>query len=176
MLTPTHFAQAAVVHGTVATVSDPHEIPTCWGVKGIQFMLEDATHTPLKICFGVPSCVPATPFESAGANLDSRLVAELLDDERLGYLSEMMNYPGVLAADPEVVAEIQAALDRGKPVDGHAPGLRRDEAKAYVAAGMSTDHECTSKAEALDKLAAGCDIQIRQGSAARNFDANLHVD
>jgi len=171
MLTPTQFAAAAVVHGTVATVSDPHEIANVLGVEGIHFMLQDAEKTPLKIHFDVPSCVPATPYETSGATLDQHAVAELLDDPRLSYLSEMMNYPGVLGGDVEVTAKINAALDRRKPVDGHAPGLRGDQAAAYVAAGISTDHECVSKDEALDKLAAGCRIQIRQGSAARNFAA-----
>lgn len=171
MLTPTHFGQAAVVHGTVATVSDPHEIANVLGIGGVQFMLEDAKYTPLKICFGVPSCVPATSFESAGANLDRRLVAAMLDNSQLGYLSEMMNYPEILDGNAEVAGKIQAALDRGKPVDGHAPGLRGAQARAYIAAGISTDHECTTREEALDKLAGGCQVQIRQGSAAKIFEA-----
>ena len=171
MLTPNQFARAAVVHGTVATVSDPHEIANVLGRKGVDFMLQSAAKVPLKIQFGVPSCVPATAFETAGASLDSVAVAEMLDDPRLGYLAEMMNFPGVLAGDSEVIAKIAAAASRNKPVDGHAPGLRGDSARAYVAAGISTDHECTTKEEALDKLAAGCKIQIREGSAARNFEA-----
>lgn len=171
MLTPNEFARAAVVHGTVATVSDPHEIANVLGREGVDFMLQSAAKVPLKIQFGVPSCVPATEFETAGAALDAAAVAELLDDPRLSYLAEMMNFPGVLAGDPEVMSKIAAADARNKPVDGHAPGLRGDDAAAYVAAGISTDHECTTKEEALDKLAAGCKIQIREGSAARNFDA-----
>lgn len=171
MLAPNEFARAAVVHGTVATVSDPHEIANVLGRDGIEFMLQSAAKVPLKIQFGVPSCVPATAFETAGAALDTKAVAELLDDDRLSYLAEMMNFPGVLGRDSEVVAKITAAKARNKPVDGHAPGLRGADAAAYVAAGISTDHECTTKEEALDKLAAGCKIQVREGSAARNFDA-----
>ena len=171
MLTPAHFAQAAVVHGTVATVSDPHEIANVLGERGVQFMLDDATQAPLKIKFGAPSCVPATPFETAGAELDATAVAALLSDDRIGYLSEMMNYPGVLGGDPEVLRKIAAAQSRGKPVDGHAPGLRGEDAAKYVAAGITTDHECTSLDEALEKIAAGCRIQIREGSAAKNYSA-----
>ena len=171
MLTPSEFARSAVVHGTVATVSDPHEIANVLGRAGVEFMLQSAAKVPLKIHFGVPSCVPATDFESAGATLDAQEVAELLDNPQLTYLAEMMNFPGVLSEDPEVLAKIAAAQTRNKPIDGHAPGLRGGDAKTYVAAGISTDHECTTKEEALDKLSAGCKIQIREGSAARNFDA-----
>ncbi len=171
MLTPNEFARAAVVHGTVATVSDPHEIANVLGRDGINFMLQSAAKVPLKIHFGVPSCVPATQFETAGAELDEQAVAELLEDQRLSYLAEMMNFPGVLTQDAAVLAKIAAAKSRGKPVDGHAPGLRGEEAAAYIAAGITTDHECMTKSEAIDKLAAGCKIQIREGSAARNFDA-----
>ncbi|QDS98632.1 adenine deaminase [Adhaeretor mobilis] len=171
MLVPTEFARAAVVHGTVATVSDPHEIGNVLGVEGVQYMLADAEKTPLKICFGAPSCVPATTFETAGAAISVAEVEALLDDPRIGYLSEMMNFPGVLGGDPECLAKIAAAKQRNKPVDGHAPGLCGEDARAYVEAGMTTDHECFTKEEALDKVAAGCKIAIREGSAARNFDA-----
>lgn len=171
MLAPSEFARAAVVHGTVATVSDPHEIANVLGEPGVQFMLDAADGVPFKFHFGVPSCVPATTFETSGARLDATTVSRMLDNPRLGYLSEMMNYPGVLNQDREVMAKIEAARQRGKPVDGHAPGVRGEMAKEYIAAGISTDHECTSREEALEKLAAGCKIQIREGSAARNFDA-----
>ncbi|MBX3425238.1 MAG: adenine deaminase [Pirellulales bacterium] len=171
MLVPTEFARAAVVHGTVATVSDPHEIGNVLGVAGVEYMLANAAQCPLKFNFGAPSCVPATTFETAGATITVAEVEQLLDDPRIRYLSEMMNFPGVLHGDPECLAKIAAAQSRGKPVDGHAPGLRGAEAAAYVAAGMTTDHECFTKEEALDKLAAGCKISIREGSAARNFDA-----
>ncbi len=171
MLVPSEFAREAVVHGTVATVSDPHEIANVLGAEGIEFMLKDAANLPMAIHFGVPSCVPATEFETAGARLDASLVARLLDDPRLGYLSEMMDYPGVLAGRQQVIQKIAAAQSRGKPVDGHAPRLRGSRAQQYFSAGISTDHECTSEAEAREKLALGTWIQIRQGSAARNLDA-----
>lgn len=171
MLVPTEFARAAVVHGTVGSVSDPHEIGNVLGVAGVHYMLEQGDQTPFKFCFGAPSCVPATTFETAGAAISVAEVEALLDDDRIGYLSEMMNFPGVLGGDPECVAKIKASQDRGKPVDGHAPGLRGEEAARYVAAGMTTDHECFTIEEARDKLAAGCKIAIREGSAARNFDA-----
>jgi adenine deaminase len=171
LLPPVEFARLAVAHGTVATVSDPHEIANVLGVPGVDYMLDDATRTPLTILFGAPSCVPATGFDHAGATLDARAVAALLDRADIGYLSEMMNYPGVLAGDPEVMAKIAAARARGKPVDGHAPRLRGGVAAAYAAAGIDTDHECVDLDEALDKIAAGMSILIREGSAARNFAA-----
>jgi adenine deaminase len=174
MLVPTEFARAAVVHGTVATVSDPHEIGNVLGVAGVQYMLENAAQSPFKFYFGAPSCVPATTFETAGATITVAEVEQLLDDDRIRYLSEMMNFPGVLHGDPECLAKISAAQKRNKRVDGHAPGLRGEDAARYVAAGMTTDHECFTKEEALDKIAAGCKISIREGSAARNFDA-LHT-
>ena len=171
MLVPSEFARAAVLHGTVATVSDPHEIGNVLGVSGVHFMLENAEQVPFKFYFGAPSCVPATTFETAGAEISVDEVQELLNDSRIVYLSEMMNFPGVLGGDPACLAKIAAAQERNKPVDGHAPGLRGDQAAAYVAAGMTTDHECFTKEEALDKIAAGCKISIREGSAARNFEA-----
>jgi len=171
MLVPTEFARAAVVHGTVASVSDPHEIGNVLGVDGVQYMLENAEHSPFKFYFGAPSCVPATTFETAGAAISVDEVEQLLDDPRILYLSEMMNFPGVLGGDADCLAKIDAAKRRDKPIDGHAPGLRGEQAAKYVAAGMTTDHECFTKQEALDKIAAGCKISIREGSAARNFDA-----
>jgi len=171
LLPPSEFGRLAVAHGTVATVSDPHEIANVLGIPGVEWMLADARRTPFKFRFGAPSCVPATPFDRAGAAIDAAGVARLLDRDDVGYLSEMMNYPGVVAADPEVLARIAAAISRGKPVDGHAPQLRGPDLRAYVAAGITTDHECVSLAEALEKLSLGMKIQIREGSAARNFDA-----
>ncbi|MEX2307825.1 MAG: adenine deaminase [Pirellulales bacterium] len=171
MLVPSEFARVAVVHGTVATVSDPHEIGNVLGVAGVRYMLENAVKVPLKFNFGAPSCVPATTFETAGAEITVAEVEELLDDPRIRYLSEMMNFPGILHGDPACVAKVNAAHARGKPVDGHAPGLRGEEAARYIGAGITTDHECFTKEEALDKLASGCKIAIREGSAARNFDA-----
>jgi adenine deaminase len=171
MLLPVEFAKLAAVHGTVSTVSDPHEIANVMGREGIDYMLDNARHTPLKIHFGAPSCVPATGAETAGAILDSKAVTELLARPDIHYLSEVMNFPGVLNKDPEVMAKIAAAKEVGKVIDGHAPGLTGQEAAAYAAAGIGTDHECTTAAEACDKLAAGMKILIREGSAARNYRA-----
>lgn len=171
MLVPTEFARAAVLHGTVATVSDPHEIGNVLGVSGVKSMLDNAAQSPLKFYFGAPSCVPATSFETAGASISVAEVETLLSDPRIHYLSEMMNFPGVLSGDEVCLAKIKAAHQQNKPVDGHAPGLRGDLAAQYIAAGITTDHECYTKAEALDKLKCGCKISIREGSAARNFDA-----
>jgi adenine deaminase len=171
LLPPSEFARLAVVHGTVATVSDPHEIANVLGVAGVDTMIRDARRTPLKFNFGAPSCVPATTFETAGATLDARAVARLLARPEIRYLSEVMNFPGVLGRDPSLMAMIAAARAHGKPVDGHAPGLRGVEAARYAEAGISTDHECFTRAEARDKLAAGMMILIREGSAARNFAA-----
>ncbi|MCB0542875.1 MAG: adenine deaminase [Saprospiraceae bacterium] len=171
MLPPAEFARMAVVHGTVATVSDPHEIANVLGTEGVEYMLADAARTPFKFCFGAPSCVPATAFETAGAALKADAVEALLKRPDIGYLSEMMNFPGVLHGDAEVMAKIAAAGRLGKPVDGHAPGLRGDDAKRYFAAGIETDHECFTYEEGLDKARLGVKILIREGSAARNFEA-----
>lgn len=170
MLAPREFARAATLHGTVGSVSDPHEIANVLGIAGVHFMLENAQDVPFHFCFGAPSCVPATVFETAGATINADQVADLLDDSRIGYLSEMMNFPGVLQGDEEVMQKITAALHRGKPVDGHAPGLRGNDARQYVEAGITTDHECFTRAEAEDKLKYGAKILIREGSAARNFE------
>jgi adenine deaminase len=171
MLVPSEFARAAVVHGTVATLSDPHEIGNVLGLAGVHYLLENAAQVPFKFNFGAPSCVPATTFETAGAAITVAEVEQLLDDPRIRYLSEMMNFPGILFGDAGCLAKVKAAHERGKPVDGHAPGLRGADAARYIAAGITTDHECFTKEEALDKLRAGCKIVIREGSAARNFDA-----
>ncbi len=171
MLVPGEFARMAVVHGTVATISDPHEIGNVCGVEGVEYMIENGKNTPFKFYFGAPSCVPATTFETAGASIDSAGVVALLARDEIKYLSEMMNFPGVLNGDSEVMKKIQAAHVVGKPVDGHAPGLRGELAKQYIGAGISTDHECFTAEEALDKLQFGMKILIREGSAAKNFDA-----
>ena len=171
MLVPSEFARLAVVHGTVATVSDPHEIANVCGIDGVEYMIENGRTVPFKFFFGAPSCVPATSFETAGAALDAQAVRSLLARDEIKYLSEMMNFPGVLNEDPEVMNKIQAAHHLLKPVDGHAPGLRGEQAKNYISAGISTDHECFTREEALDKLAYGMKIIIREGSAAKNFEA-----
>jgi adenine deaminase len=175
MLIPAEFARLAVVHGTVATVSDPHEIANVCGAEGVLFMIENGNTVPFKFNFGAPSCVPATTFETAGAALDSNAVEALLQREDILYLSEMMNFPGVLQGEAEVVKKIEAARRRNKPIDGHAPGLRGDAARQYIDAGISTDHECFTAEEALDKLKHGMKIIIREGSAAKNFDALIHL-
>lgn len=171
MLIPSEFARLAVTHGTVATVSDPHEIANVLGVEGVEFMIANGKQVPFHFFFGAPSCVPATMFETAGAHIDADATGRLLADPDIGYLAEMMNFPGVLNGDPEVMAKIAHAHRLGKPVDGHAPGLKGELAKRYIAAGISTDHECFTREEALDKLACGMKILIREGSAAKNFDA-----
>ncbi len=171
MLVPSEFAKLAVVHGTVATVSDPHEIGNVLGIEGVKFMIENGEKVPFKFFFGAPSCVPATVFETSGATLGAKEIEELLDMDKIKYLSEMMNFPGVLYQDKEVMAKIEAAKKRGKPVDGHAPGLKGKDAEYYIKAGISTDHECFTIEEALEKIKYGMKIQIREGSAAKNFKA-----
>lgn len=171
LLVPSEFARLAVVHGTVATISDPHEIANVLGIEGVDYMIANGGEVPFKFFFGAPSCVPATRFETTGAELTVADVQRLLKRDDIWYLSEMMNFPGVLQDDPDVLQKIEAAKSEGKPVDGHAPGLRGDKARKYAAAGISTDHECFTLEEALDKLAAGMKIAIREGSSARNFDA-----
>lgn len=171
MLIPSEFARLAVVHGTVGTISDPHEIANVCGLDGVRFMIDNGKKVPFKFNFGAPSCVPATVFETAGAALDAADVESLLEMPEIRYLSEMMNFPGVLNNDGEVMKKIAAAKKHNKPVDGHAPGLRGDLAKKYIDAGISTDHECFTAEEALDKLNYGMKILIREGSAARNFEA-----
>ncbi len=171
LLPPAEFARHAVVHGTVATVSDPHEIANVLGEAGVRYMIADGKRTPLKFNFGAPSCVPATTFETAGAKLNVPAVRRLLDRPEVRFLAEVMNFPGVLNGDRALMAMIAAARRRGKAVDGHAPGLRGETAARYAAAGITTDHECFTREEAEDKLAAGMRILIREGSAARNFAA-----
>jgi len=171
MLIPSEFARLAVVHGTVATISDPHEIANVCGMEGVEFMIENGNTVPFKFNFGAPSCVPATIFETAGAELNHDDVKALLERPEIKYLSEMMNFPGVLYKDKEVLKKIAAAHALEKPVDGHAPGLRGDAVQQYIDAGISTDHECFTADEALDKLQRGMKILIREGSAAKNFEA-----
>ncbi len=175
MLVPSEFARLAVVHGTVATISDPHEIANVCGIEGVEFMIGNGKTVPFKFNFGAPSCVPATIFETAGAYLDSTAVEKLLQRNEIKYLSEMMNFPGVLFKDEEVMKKIAAAHRLGKPVDGHAPGLRGEKAKQYIDAGIYTDHECFTAEEALDKLNYGMKILIREGSAAKNFEALIDL-
>ena len=175
MLVPSEFAKMAVVHGTIGTVSDPHEIANVCGMEGVRFMIENGKKVPYYFCFGAPSCVPATVFETAGSILDCDDVAELLNMPEIGYLSEVMNFPGVLNGDPEMMEKIAAAKTRSKPIDGHAPGLRGEQAKKYIEAGIQTDHECYTAEEAFDKLKYGMKILIREGSAAKNFEALIDL-
>ncbi|HEX8377032.1 MAG TPA: adenine deaminase [Pedobacter sp.] len=175
MLVPSEFARMAVVHGTVATVSDPHEIANVCGMEGVRFMIENGEQVPFKFYFGAPSCVPATVFETAGAEISAAEIDELLQSDKIKYLAEMMNWPGVLFNDPLVYEKIQLAKKYNKPVDGHAPGLTGEQAAKYIAAGISTDHECFSKEEALGKLKMGMKILIREGSAAKNFDSLIDL-
>jgi adenine deaminase len=171
MLVPAEFARLAVVHGTTATVSDPHEIANVLGLEGVDFMIHNGKLSPFKFHFGAPSCVPATGFESSGAVIDAAQIGDLLKRDDILYLSEMMNFPGVIYGDEDVHQKLNFAKKYNKPVDGHAPGLDSENIKKYAAAGISTDHECTTIGEAIEKINAGMHILIREGSAARNFDA-----
>ena len=171
MVVPSEFAKIAVLHGTVATVSDPHEIANVLGVQGVDFMIENGKKVPLKFNFGAPSCVPATSFESAGAVINADDIKLMMENPDINYLAEMMNYPGVLFDDEEVLQKIEHAKNNNKPIDGHAPGLRGDDVTKYIAAGISTDHECFTFDEALEKLQKGMKVLIREGSAAKNFEA-----
>lgn len=175
MLVPSEFARLAVAHGTVATVSDPHEIANVLGVDGVEFMIENGKKVPFKFNFGAPSCVPATDFESAGAIIDADGIKKLLENPDIKYLAEMMNYPGVLFDDLEVMKKIEWAKHYNKPVDGHAPGVVGDDITKYIKAGITTDHECFTYDEALEKLQKGMKILIREGSAAKNFEALIDL-
>ena len=175
MLVPSEFAKIAVKHGTVSTVSDPHEIANVLGVKGVEFMIENGKQTPFKFNFGAPSCVPATSFESAGAVIDSDAIKTLMANPDIKYLAEMMNYPGVIYDDAEVLKKLEWAKHYKKPIDGHAPGLRGDDLTKYISAGISTDHECFTYEEGLEKLQKGMKVIIREGSAAKNFEALIDL-
>jgi adenine deaminase len=171
LLPPSEFSRLAVVHGTVGTVSDPHEIGNVLGSDGVAWMLADAATAAVKIRFGAPSCVPATSFDSSGAVLGAPEIERLLASPGIGYLSEMMNYPGVIAGEADVMAKLAAARRAGLPIDGHAPGLVGPGLVAYVASGITTDHECVALDEAREKRSLGMKILIREGSAAKNFAA-----
>lgn len=175
MLVPSEFARLAVVHGTVSTVSDPHEISNVLGVEGVEYMIDNGSKVNFKFNFGAPSCVPATPFETAGAEITTEEIDYLMSKKEVKYLAEMMNWPGVLHGDSTVFDKIKVAQKHNKPVDGHAPGLKGEDAKNYIAAGISTDHECFTAEEARDKLKHNMKIAIREGSAAKNFDALVQL-
>jgi adenine deaminase len=171
MVTPGGFALTAVRHGTTGVVSDPHEIANVMGIRGIRFMINDAEKVPMRFWFGAPSCVPATSFETSGATLSHVEVKKLLELTEIKYLAEMMNFPGVIYEDKEVYRKLDIAKKLGKPIDGHAPGLSGEMLRKYVAAGISTDHECSTLDEAKEKISLGMKILIREGSAARNLDS-----
>jgi adenine deaminase len=173
MLAPSEFARAAVVHGTVATVSDPHEIANVCGIEGVNFMIENGESVPFKFFFGAPSCVPATSFESTGSEITANDIRTLLSNPKIKYLSEMMNFPGVLYDFPDVIEKLVIAKSFNKPIDGHAPGLKGEQAAQYISAGISTDHECFTIEEAVEKINLGMKILIREGTAAKNFET-LH--
>ncbi len=175
MLVPSEFARLAVVHGTVGTISDPHEIANVCGMQGVEYMIENGKQVPFHFFFGAPSCVPATPFETAGGEISAADIQELMARPEILYLAEMMNWPGTVNRDPLVMEKIQIAQQQGKPIDGHAPGLRGELAQKYVSAGPSTDHECFTYEEALEKIKLGMKISIREGSAAKNFEALIDL-
>ncbi len=171
LLTPDQYARLAVEQGTIGVITDPHEIANVLGLDGVKYMIDNGKKVRFHFHFAAPACVPATPFETSGATIDSKMVAELLQRDEVYGLGEMMNVPGVLSNDPETMAKINATLAAGKIVDGHSPALTGDDLKKYRAAGISTDHECTTLAEARERVKLGMTIQIREGSAACDFDA-----
>lgn len=171
MLSPVEFSKAAMRHGTIAVVTDPHEIANVCGTEGVEYMIENSENTPMYIYFGAPSCVPATPFETSGNVLGIKEVERLLSKKEIKYLSEVMNFPAVINRDPEIMAKINAAVTRNKPIDGHAPGVKGEALKNYAGAGITTDHECFSIDEAREKISHGMKILIREGSAAKNFES-----
>jgi adenine deaminase len=175
MLVPSEFARIAVTHGTVGTISDPHEIANVLGVAGVDYMIDNARQVSFHFYFGAPSCVPATNFETAGAVIDSHDIDALLSRKEIVYLAEMMNFPGVIYKDEEVLKKLASAKKHGKPIDGHAPGLMGDDMKHYFNAGITTDHECFGYMEALEKLQHGVKILIREGSAAKNFETLISL-
>ena len=170
MLTPSEFARTAAIHGTIGIVADPHEIANVAGMAGIRYFIEDAKKVPLKIFFGAPSCVPATDFESSGARITAKEIEELFKVDKLHFLGELMNFPGVLSKDNIVLDKINIAKKYGKVIDGHCPKLTEFNLINYIDAGISTDHETTTLSEAIEKILNGMKIQIRSGSAAKDFN------
>nr|MBP9560959.1 adenine deaminase [Syntrophorhabdaceae bacterium] len=170
MLCPSEFARIASTHGTVATISDPHEIANVLGIDGVYFMMENGKQVPFNFYFGAPSCVPATPFETSGASIDIEAIEMLLKNPQIKYLGEMMNFPGVINNDPLVMNKIVIAKKYNKPVDGHAPGLSEEALRKYIDAGITTDHETFTYEEGEEKISLGMKLIIREGSAAKNFD------
>ncbi|MCF8129984.1 MAG: adenine deaminase [Deltaproteobacteria bacterium] len=175
MMPPSEFARIAVSHGTVAAVCDPHEIANVLGIEGVRYMLENAAGVPMKFYFSAPSCVPATPFETSGAELSVEDLKTLLQMPEIKFLGEMMNFPGVITNDPEILEKLALAKAYQKAIDGHSPGLTGDDLKKYISRGITTDHECVTQEEALEKLSLGMKILIREGSAAKNFDDLISI-
>ena len=175
MLVPSRFAEIVIPHGTTSVITDPHEIANVIGIEGIKYMIKDASSVPMRFFFTAPSCVPATPFETSGAVIDFEEIDKLLEMDEMVALGEMMNFPGVLADDPKVMAKIEAAKRHKKPIDGHAPLLSGEDLCKYIAAGISTDHECTIPEEVIEKRKLGMKIMLRQGSSAMNLKDLIHA-
>lgn len=173
MLVPTAFSKIAIKHGTIAVVADPHEIANVAGVAGIDFMINNSKSAEMKFFFGAPSCVPVSPFDDCYEVIDSIEIEKLMKRKDIYFLGEMMNFPGVINSDADILKKISHALDNKKPIDGHAPGLVNESLKKYISTGISTDHECFTLEEAKEKLKLGMSVQIREGSAAKNFNT-LH--
>ena len=170
MLTPAQLAKLCVPHGTTSIIADPHEIANVCGVKGIEYMLQAGKNLPMNVYFNIPSCVPATPYDESGAILNADALRPLYEQERIIGLGEMMNYPGVVFGDKDVLRKINDAISLNKPVDGHAPMLSGKELDKYISSGIQSDHECSTLEEAKEKLRKGQWIMIRQGTAARNLE------
>ena len=171
LVSPTEFAKAVLPHGTTTVITDPHEIANVMGTDGIEYMLQATEDLPVDVRFMLPSCVPATPLDESGANLDYRAIDSFYDHPRVQGLAEMMNYVGVVNGDGQVVEKIVASQAHHKKIDGHAPGLSGKDLNAYIAAGVYSDHECSDMEDAMNKLRLGQYIMIREGTAARNLEA-----
>ena len=176
MITPAQFAKIAVRHGTTSVVCDPHEIANVLGIDGIEAMIENAKKVPFNFYFAAPSCVPATPFETSGATLDSSAIEYLLKKDEVVALAEMMNFPGVISGDEEVLRKLELARKYEKPIDGHAPLLSGKDLDKYLEQGISTDHECTNVVEAIEKKIKGMRIMVRDGSSAKNMEGLFNMD
>ena len=171
LVSPQEFARAVLPHGTTTVITDPHEIANVMGTDGIAYMLSATEDLPLDVFFMLPSCVPASAMDESGANLDHRDIDPYFRHPRVLGLAEMMNFPGILAADPDTVAKIIVSQAHHKKIDGHAPGLQGNDLNAYIAAGVYSDHECSDLEDALAKLRRGQHIMIREGTAAQNLEA-----
>ena len=171
LVSPVEFAKAVLPHGTTTVITDPHEIANVMGTDGIEYMLQATEDLPVDVRFMLPSCVPATPLDESGANLDYRAIDSFYDHPRVQGLAEMMNFVGTINGDPQVVEKIVASQAHHKKIDGHAPDLVGNDLNAYIAAGVYSDHECHDIDDAIAKLQRGQFIMIREGTAARNLEA-----